>query len=201
MNHLLSVRMAYDPQYNVLHDLVACKNCSCPNFDMITLLEKEHLTCPRCQTDPTITPQLMKYLIDKKKIIEEVLPVLRRNGKAAMGDVNTTWREPFAADVEAELLGRDHLESMYCALSQTSPEMASCIDIKKVRLEAEEQLIGMTRNMPVIMPPAPMHVNDLQAWDLATLQNAEEVRKLQWCGMEEEKKASFLGQRKRHNNK
>ena len=65
-NHWFSMRMAYDPDYNDLHDLFACKCCGCPNFDLATLNEKAHLTCPRCQTDPELTEEAARNVHDEQ---------------------------------------------------------------------------------------------------------------------------------------
>ena len=126
--------------------MVTCKKCLAPNFDLLTLVETEHIMCPRCQAPAAITEDLIMVLTDLEKITKAVIPTLGRHGIIPAGPLVATWRLPIAADVQIVIKDRSHLSNQLKAFETVAPNMATRITerMDKIEQNARETLVGIS---------------------------------------------------------
>ena len=179
------IRHAKDQELEAISSMITCQKCMCPNFDLITLIEQEHIMCPRCQTPAEITHDLVSILTDAEKVTNQIVPTLIRNGIIPNGLWVTTWRLPIAPDVEAISLPATHFDNQMTVWRQTAPMMAAAMEEKKGSIvqNARSDPVGITRNLTMVQLPRPVRVTDLKPWDKEQLQNVGYMKTLHKDGM------------------
>ena len=179
------IRHAKDKSLENIASMITCKKCLCPNFDLITLIVKDHTMCPRCQAPTEMTKDLIATLTDRKKVIDEVIPTLVRNGIIPDGPIITTWRLPIAPDVEVRALSPTRFDNQILAWAHSAPRMATEMAKRKEKImqSANTDPVGITRNLILVQLPRPIRITDLTPWDEASLQNPVYMKTLHKEGM------------------
>ena len=179
------IRHAKDKALEKIASMITCKKCLCPNSHLITLIVKDHIMCPRCQTPTEMTKDLITTLTDRDKVINELIPTPVRNGIIPDGPTIPTRRPPIAPDVEIKVLNSTHLDKQILAWALSAPKMAAEMTKRKDKImqNAQNNPVGITRNLTLVQLPKPVPAADFTAWDSESLQNSGYMKTLDKDGM------------------